>query len=155
MAANGAHFSTREVEPSAIILRFDQSSNKGSQPAVMRGQQHPVDLRNSPLGVDLTTHQLIWSSIEKRHHIQFLYDGKKRIAEPHDYGIQNGCIRLLVYQFAGESNSGRLPAWRLTDVDGITELKTLGTSFPGNRPAPSGQHHRWDQVFIRVGEPGT
>jgi len=42
---------------------------------------------------------------------------------------------LLVYQFAGES-SGRLPAWRLVDVAGISELKLLD-NFPGNRPPAS------------------
>jgi hypothetical protein len=72
---------------------------------------------------------------------------------PTTNGIQNGRVRLLVYQFAGESNSGRLPAWRLVDVEGMAELTILSTNFPGNRPAPSGQHHRWEQGFIRVGEP--
>jgi hypothetical protein len=117
--------------------------------------QHSVTKQNPSLGIIKALHDLIWASIETRHHVSFVYDGKRRIAEAHDYGLQNGRVRLLVYQFAGESNSGRLPAWRLVDVDGISELKVLDTTFPGNRPAPSGQHHRWEQIFIRVGEPET
>src|SRR5207253_7745938 len=93
-----------------------------------------------PLGIAKSTHQLIWASIEERHHIRFFYDGKERITEPHDYGIQNGRVRLLVYQFAGRSNSERLPAWRLVDIAGMSEIEVLETTFPGNRPAPSGQH---------------
>ena len=119
----------------------------------MPTQKHSVDKRNPPPGIAQDTHEIIWSAIEKRHHITFVYDGKRRVAEPHDYGIQNGRVRLLVYQFAGESNSGRLPAWRLVDVEGMSELKILDTIFSGNRPAPSGQHHKWDQIFVRVGEP--
>jgi hypothetical protein len=115
--------------------------------------QKIVNKQNPPPGVIKSTHKLIWTSIEERRHVRFLYDGKERVSEPHDYGIQKGRVRLLLYQFAGESNSGRLPAWRLVDVAGMSELEVLDTTFPGNRPAPSGQHHKWDQIFIRVGEP--
>jgi hypothetical protein len=114
-----------------------------------------VNKQNPPPGVAKSMHKLIWTSIEERCHVRFFYDAKRRVAEPHDYGIQNGKVRLLVYQFAGESNSGRLPAWRLVDVDGVSELQILNSKFPGNRPAPSGQPHKWDQIFIRVSEPGS
>jgi hypothetical protein len=102
-------------------------------------QQYLVDQQNPPPGIAKSRHKLIWTSIEKRHHVCFFYDGKERISEPHDYGIQNGRVRLLVYQFGGESKSGRLPAWRLVDVEGISKLKILNTTFPGNlvsRPVP-------------------
>ena len=111
-----------------------------------------VNKQNPPLGIAKRTHQLIWASIEERHRIRFFYDGKERVTEPHDYGIQNGRVRLLVYQFAGRSNSGRLPAWRLVDIAGMTEIEVLETTFRGYRPPPSGQHHKWDQIFIGVGE---
>jgi hypothetical protein len=101
----------------------------------------PVNRGNPPPGIAKSTHKLIWTSIEGRRHVRFFYDAKERISEPHDYGVQNGQVRLLVYQFGGESNTGRLPAWRLVDVNRISELKILNTIFPGNRPAPSGQHH--------------
>ena len=119
----------------------------------MTSPEHLVDKQNPPSGISKSTHQQIWTAIESRHHVRFVYDGKERIAEPHDYGVQNGRARLLVFQFAGESNSGRLPAWRLVDVEGISELEILDTKFPGNRTAPSGQHHKWNQIFIRVAEP--
>jgi hypothetical protein len=97
--------------------------------------------------------ELLRSAITQKRKIRFLYGGMERIAEPHDYGIQNGKARLLAYQTSGRSNSGPLPAWRLVDVAGITQLELLEKTFPGNRPAPSGRRHQWDQLFIRVGEP--
>ncbi len=112
-----------------------------------------MDKQNPPPGIRKEIHALIWTAIEGRRLVRFLYHGKERLAEPHDYGIQNGSVRLFSYQLSGGSTTGRLPAWRMTDVDGITELKVLDVTFPGNRLAPSGQHHNWDQVFIRVGEP--
>ncbi len=98
-----------------------------------------------------TVDELIRAAITDRRLIRFWYDGKERIAEPHDYGIQNGKPRLLVYQVAGQSNSGRLPAWRLFDLAGMTRLEILDRAFPGGRPA-SGRRHKWDQLFIRVGD---
>ena len=32
----------------------------------------------------------------------------------------------------------------------IGDLEVLGKTFAGNRPAPSGKHHAWDQIFARV-----
>lgn len=93
---------------------------------------------------------LLRTAIKERRLIRFAYQGKVRIAEPHDYGIQNGAIRLLAYQIGGASVTGRLPAWRWIEVPGISDLEILTKTFPGNRVAPSGTHHTWDQVFARV-----
>jgi hypothetical protein len=97
--------------------------------------------------------ELLRSAITQKRKIRFWYSGTERVAEPHDYGIQNGKARLLAYQTGGRSNSGPLPAWRLVDVSGITQLELLEKTFAGNRPAPSGRRQRWDQLFIRVAEP--
>jgi WYL domain len=93
---------------------------------------------------------LLRAAISQRRQIRFWYRGKERIAEPHDYGIQNGAVRLLAFQIGGESGSGHLPAWRLIDVSGVTGLEILDRTFAGNRPAPSGKHHNWDQLWLRV-----
>jgi hypothetical protein len=94
--------------------------------------------------------QLLRTAISHRRQIRFRYKDKERISEPHDYGIQNDRALLLTYQLGGQSSSGRLPAWRWIDVAGIADLEILPQTFRGNRPAPSGKHHRWDQLFIRV-----
>jgi len=99
-----------------------------------------------------STDELLRTAITQRRQIRFWYDGKERIAEPHDYGIQNGRPRLLAYQIAGQSNSGRLPAWRLVDVAGMTRLEILDRKFSGGRLA-SGRRHKWEQLFVRVDEP--
>jgi hypothetical protein len=97
--------------------------------------------------------ELLRTAISQLRQIRFCYGGTERIAEPHDYGIQNGKTRLLAYQTGGRSKSGRLPAWRLVDVDGMTQLEVLEKTFSGNRPAPSGRRQQWEKLFIRVGEP--
>lgn len=96
--------------------------------------------------------ELLRVAIAERRQIRFWYDGKERIAEPHDYGMQKGKERLLAFQTDGSSNSGPLPAWRLVDVSRMTQLEILEKTFPGNRPAPSGRRHNWERLFIRVGD---
>lgn len=97
--------------------------------------------------------ELLRAAITQKRQIRFWYHGTERVAEPHDYGIQNGKARLLAYQTGGRSNSGPLPAWRLVDVSGMTQMELLEKTFSGNRPAPSGRRQQWEQLFIRVGEP--
>jgi hypothetical protein len=106
-----------------------------------------VEERKTKLG---KLHELLLKAIREKRLIQFNYQRKVRIAEPHDYGIQNGSVRLLSYQVGGASNSGRLPAWRWIEVPEISELQLLSQTFPGSRSAASSNHHAWDEVFARV-----
>ena len=96
--------------------------------------------------------ELLRTAIQNRRMVRLRYENRERILEPHDYGVQKGCVRLLGYQVGG-SSSGKLPNWRWIDVDGISDLELLSRKFKGGRPAPSGKHHKWDQLFIRVKPP--
>jgi hypothetical protein len=104
------------------------------------------------MAVDQQVDRLLREAIARRHLLRFSYKGNERIVEPHDYGIQNAVVRLLCWQVGGKSN-GRIPGWRLIDVEGMEGCKMLDRVFEGNREVPSGQHHRWDEVFIRVAPP--
>ena len=95
---------------------------------------------------------LLRRAIENMRLLRFSYKGNERIAEPHDYGIQNGIVRLLCWQVGGRSG-GRIPGWRLIDVADMENCEMLNQHFGGNREVPSGKHHRWDKVFIRVKPP--
>ena len=96
-----------------------------------------------------STHELLLRAIRQKRLIQFKYQEKVRIAEPHDYGIQNGQPRLLCYQLRGQSTRP-LPNWRLIKVPGISDLKMLAEEFLGSRGNESKQHYTWDKVHARV-----
>lgn len=91
----------------------------------------------------------LWTAIEHRRMLRLFYRNKERIVEPHDYGIHNGSVKLLGYQVGG-SSTARLPNWRWMEVDLISDIRVLDQTFPGRRTAPSGKHHKWDKLFIRV-----
>jgi predicted DNA-binding transcriptional regulator YafY len=83
-------------------------------------------------------------AITKKRLVKLSYSGSVRVAEPHDYGVQKGNLRLLAYQLETK------PGWRLFDVDKITELAVLETAFKGSRGASHENHHTWDIVYARV-----
>jgi predicted DNA-binding transcriptional regulator YafY len=99
--------------------------------------------------IDPKLDELLRAAITQRRLVQLRYDDRPRILEPHDYGVQSGVIRLLAYQVGG-SSSGKLPNWRWLDVDRISDLQILSRTFRGGRSVPTGKHHEWDQLFIRV-----
>ena len=120
---------------------------------VTRKPQPSSEIKRAMALIPPQVHESICDAIITRHQARFTYQGKSRIVEPHDYGIQKDRARLLTYQLGGESSSGPLPDWRWFDVAKISDFQVLKKTFPGNRPAPSGRHHQWDKLFARVGEP--
>jgi hypothetical protein len=96
------------------------------------------------------TDEAIRRAIGGRRLIRFQFHGCLRVAEPHDFGVRNGAVQLLVYQVGGESRSGKLPNWRWIAVDELTALEVLEQRFPGGRAAPSGAHSQWDELYLRV-----
>jgi hypothetical protein len=93
--------------------------------------------------------ELLRTAIGQRRLLRLLYKNKERIIEPHDYGIHKGTVKLLGYQVGG-SSSGKLPNWRWMETNLISGIQLLNKTFAGGRPAPSGQHHKWDKLFCRV-----
>jgi hypothetical protein len=89
----------------------------------------------------------IRSAIAKRHLIRFKYGSAVRVAEPHDYGIQHGLVRLLVYQ---QRAMPFARGWRMLEVAKITQLEVLDETFPGSRRAAHSRHFEWDTLFARV-----
>src|SRR4029453_17633158 len=86
-------------------------------------------------------------AIARRSLIRFKYGAAVRVGEPHDYGIQRGVVRLLVYPRGGARFSR---GWRLLDVAKITQLEVLNETFAGSRRAAHSHHFQWDTLFARV-----
>lgn len=117
--------------------------------AALREKCENLGLYGAPLeDID----ELLRTAIGQRRLIQLTYYNKPRIVEPHDYGVHNGSVKLLAYQVGGAS-SGPLPNWRWMEVKSISDVRLLERTFRGGRPAPSGKHHQWDELFVRVKEP--
>jgi hypothetical protein len=90
--------------------------------------------------------------IARKRLLGVVYQGRLRVAEPHDYGLMNGKPRLLVYQLHAEKADGGRPAkgWRLFDVARIEACEVLEQTFAGSRGGQHRRHIAWDVVFARV-----
>ena len=92
-------------------------------------------------------------AIADKRLVAFTYKlGRRRIVEPHDYGIRSGVECLLAYQVTGDSTSGTAHGWKRFDLEHVRELEVLDRGFAGTR-ADASQHHRsWDTLFARVAD---
>ena len=96
--------------------------------------------------VSITDPQIRFA-IANRRLIRFKYGSSTRIAEPHDYGVQQGVVRLLVFQ---RKAAAFLRGWRMLEVGKISELQVLDDTFAGSRCASHTHHFEWDELFARV-----
>jgi hypothetical protein len=96
---------------------------------------------------------LLCFAIKNKRLIEFEYQSRLRVAEPHDYGILHGARKLLVYQVRGDTRTKSIPGWRIVLVSDIRQLGVLKERFPGGRALRSDKHKKWDQLFIRVASP--
>jgi predicted DNA-binding transcriptional regulator YafY len=94
--------------------------------------------------------ELIAQAINQKKLIEFTYQGRHRVTEPHVLGITNGIKQVLCYQTGGHSSRGNLPDWRRFDLHEMVGLKVLDTTFPGKRPYPSGRHSSFDHRIAIV-----
>jgi hypothetical protein len=90
-------------------------------------------------------------AITQKQLIEVGYNGRVRIAEPHDYGSHKGLDRLLIYQLRSQGELTRdSKGWRLLDVAKIESLRILDAQFQGSRGDVRQHHHTWDAVYERV-----
>jgi hypothetical protein len=90
-------------------------------------------------------------AIANRRLVEFRYGDASRVAEPHDYGIQDGRERLLVYQLRGPTRPRQASiGWRLLDVSKIERFAVLDETFKGSRGQSHHDHHEWEIVYARV-----
>jgi hypothetical protein len=91
-------------------------------------------------------------AIERKRLIEVRYHGSPRLAEPHDYGVQKGIERVLVYQLSGPMRSSRQSGsgWRLLDTAKIEACTVLERTFSGSRGQSYRNHYAWDVVYARV-----
>lgn len=104
-----------------------------------------------PAGRDIAQiDKLLRTAIRAKRTVSFQMGGHERVGEPHDYGIKNGVPKLLLWQTAGTSGSGKLPGWRWAELADISALQLRRETFRGARPAQ--KHNVWDELYASVSQ---
>ena len=85
-------------------------------------------------------YQLIWTAVASKRPIEASYDRRPRLFCPHRLGKnQQGQLRVLCYQYGGQSKSGLQPAgspanWRCLVLEKLSKVKVLDDAW---RTAPN------------------
>ena len=91
-----------------------------------------------------TAYAILRNAIASRNQIACTYNGLTRYCCPHSIGYKNGVAHVLMFQFAGQSNSELPPGgcWRCLDVADLNGVVA--------RPGPwfTRDDHRTRQVCI-------
>ena len=91
---------------------------------------------------------LVRMAIGHRRLVELVYEDRRKLIEPHDYGERAGEARLLVYQLSGESRTSSSSGWRELRLARISDFKIRDDTFAGGRPAD--RHMAWDRLYARV-----
>jgi hypothetical protein len=85
-------------------------------------------------------YSLVWSAVEKKQPIEATYQGRLRLFCPHRLGRnREGRLRVLCYQYGGESQSGLHPMgspanWRCVALEKLSRVKLVEGAW---RTAPN------------------
>ena len=80
-------------------------------------------------------YRLVWTAVDSKQSLEAHYRGRRRLFCPHRLGRnRNGQVRVLCYQFGGESESGLQPAgseanWRCMVLEKLSNVKILDASW--------------------------
>ena len=126
--------------------RKDQS---GAPAAEARNEKLEVEKRSR--GRPPAVAKQILQAIKVRRLAAFRYEGKPRIAEIHSYGIMAGRGHEVAsgFQTAGYSRKGRLPGWRLFNIERMTEF-TLTTRTFNVRPGYTPDDKRFRKLIAKI-----
>lgn len=85
-------------------------------------------------------YRLVWTAVANKKPIQAIYQGRLRLFCPHRLGRNwEGQLRVLCYQYGGESQSGLQPAgspanWRCMALEKFSRVKLVPSAW---RTAPN------------------
>ena len=85
-------------------------------------------------------YRLVWTSVASKQPMEAYYQGRRRLFCPHRLGRNRaGQLRVLCYQYGGESDSGLQPAgspanWRCMALEKLSKVKPLDAPW---RTAPN------------------
>jgi hypothetical protein len=95
---------------------------------------------------DLTPSERLVRAVLERRTVNLVYEGLRRVVEPHLIGIhQAGEPILAAFQTGGFSHSGDLPGWRTFITTKIDSVEPRDETF-----APRSDYDRMSDAMIEV-----
>ena len=96
---------------------------------------------------------LITEAIKNKNILQFMYDDKLRIVEPHVFGTstkEDSSDLLRAYQIMGGSNSDNDLGWRLFSIDKINDINLSENTFDVARKYYNPDDSAMEEIYINI-----
>ncbi len=95
--------------------------------------------------------QTLCNAVDNQNVVEFRYQRKKRIVEPHKVGrTTKGNVVLSGFQAGGRGNEINPPDWGLYKLSKISDLNVTNQTFAEPRPKYSRSDRRMTQIFCRL-----
>jgi hypothetical protein len=94
----------------------------------------------------------IIEAIRAKRLIEVVYEGDRRVAEPHVLGERGSqkSVQLRVFQLRNDAAPWVRPGWRFYLLAKLKGVRVLQETFPGRRPTGSYQHALWSWIIEMV-----
>lgn len=91
-------------------------------------------------------------AVNEHRIISFVYQGGKRIVEPHTYGIHKDTDNevLSAFQIGGFSSSEKKTGWRLFEVGEMRSLVVSDEQYQRLRPGYKPRDSRMSRIFAKA-----
>ena len=94
--------------------------------------------------------QTIIEAIENQNIIEFYYEGKLRVVEPHCYGLTTaGNEGLRAFQVDGYSSSGKL-GWKMYDLGKTENISITEDTFEAPRTGYKKGDKGMDEIYAEL-----
>ena len=80
-------------------------------------------------------YELVWTAVENKWTIEASYQGRRRLFCPHKLGRNGeGQLRVICYQYGGESRSGLQPEgspanWRCVELEKLSRVRVVESAW--------------------------
>ncbi len=80
-------------------------------------------------------YELVWSAVANKRSLEAIYQGRHRLFSPHRLGRnRDGLLRVLCYQYGGDSSSGLEPGsssanWRCMALEKLSRVRVLDDAW--------------------------
>jgi len=99
----------------------------------------------------MSSKDIICGAISKKQLLQFLYDGRTRVVEPHLLGYDKAeHVVLCAYLVRGFTQSQQQPYWRTYFLSEMKLITILDETFPGPRRGYNPNDGRMLEIYCRL-----
>lgn len=144
-----------ERSKSALRQKADEQniSPKPTNRSPYNRRKNKLDQREAVLMTGGSVETRIATAIRNKKLIEVVYEGQRRLAEPHVLGRRGKDDHLQVhaFQLRNDAQPSSKSGWRFYSLAKIEQVTVSSDGFSGRRSSISYDHAQWNSIIALVG----